>query len=152
MEEMSTSTMKQTHPDLLVPPHILAALLRLTIEGEWQAGSEEQEQITAHLATCQYCRSALIGLLSMIQEQERREASGETSAHDILTHFVAIDHEIAAIDDEQIGAYAEAIVYKGRKNANRLFPRLAKHVRKCTSCNSRLKATLAFLRKSNTVK
>ncbi len=94
--------MDKTHPDLLVPPHILVALIHLTIGGEWQTDYMEQEQMTTHLVTCQLCRSALIGLLSIMQEYERRNVSSETSAHDILTQFVTIDQKIAAVEAEQM--------------------------------------------------
>ena len=69
----------------------------------------------------------------------------DTTARNLLTQFVTIHHEIAAHDYEQMGAYAEAMKAEGRKKADKRFPILAEHLRKCSSCNSWLEETLAFL-------
>jgi len=69
----------------------------------------------------------------------------EIPAHNLLTQFVTIHHEIAVQDYEHMGAYAEAIMAEGREEANKRFSVLAEHIRKCSSCNSWLEETLAFL-------
>ena len=69
----------------------------------------------------------------------------ESQAHNLLTQFATINHEIAAHDYEQMGAYAEAIKAEGRKKADKRFPVIAEHIRKCASCRSWLNETLAFL-------
>lgn len=69
----------------------------------------------------------------------------ETPARNLLTQFVAIHHEIAVQDYEHMGAYAEAIISKGREEADKRFSLLAEHIRKCSSCKSMLEETLAFL-------
>jgi hypothetical protein len=63
----------------------------------------------------------------------------------LLARFVTIHHEIEAQEYEQMGAYAEAIVAGGRKKADKRFPILAEHVRRCPGCKSTLEETLAFL-------
>ena len=72
----------------------------------------------------------------------------ETPAHNLLTQFETIHHEIAVQDYEHMGAYAEAIKIEGRKKADKRFPVLAEHIRKCASCRSWLEETLAFLNES----
>ncbi len=51
----------------------------------------------------------------------------------------------AAQEYEQMGAYAEAIVAKGREEADKHFPVLADHIKRCPGCKSTLEAILAFL-------
>jgi hypothetical protein len=84
-------------------------------------------------------------LLSADQEYERLNSSQEAPVHNLLTLFVTIHHEIEARDYEQMGAYAEAIIADGREEADKRFPVLAEHVRRCSSCKSTLEDTLAFL-------
>jgi hypothetical protein len=144
MEENKATVKDKVRPDLLVPPHIVDKLFHLVL-GEWQPDSSQQEQLIVHLTECPYCRTALIVLLSADQEYERLSSSPEAPVHNLLTQFVTIHHEIEAQDYEQMGAYAEAIIAKGREEADKRFPVLAEHVRSCLSCASTLEETLAFL-------
>jgi hypothetical protein len=144
MEENKATVKDKVRPDLLVPPHIVDKLFHLVL-GEWQPDSSQQEQLIVHLTECPYCRTALIVLLSADQEYERLNNSPEAPVHNLLTQFVTIHHEIEAQDYEQMGAYAEAIIAKGREEADKRFPVLAEHVRSCLSCASTLEDTLAFL-------
>ena len=145
MEDKRSTVMDKVRPDLLVPPHIVDKLFHL-VAGEWQPDASQQEQLVVHLTECRYCRTTLIVLLSADQEDERLNRSQEAPAHDLLTRFVSIHHEIEANDYEQMGAYAEAIIAKGREEADKRFPVLAEHVRRCSSCTSTLEETLAFLK------
>lgn len=149
MEDKSTPTMEKTQPNLCIPPHILDELFRL-ITGEWQPSPAKQQQVIAHLATCSHCRTALIVLLSAVEKQEQLDTPGKTSAHDILTSFVAIHHELAALDHEQMGTYAEMLVSSGQKEADKHFPILALHISKCPGCQSQLKGILTFLKGGDT--
>jgi hypothetical protein len=144
MEEKKASVMDKVRPDLLVPPHIVGKLIHLVV-GEWQPDLSQQEQLVAHLTECPYCRTALIILLSADQEYERLNSSPEAPVHNLLTQFVTIHHELEVQDYEHMGAYAEAIIAKGREKADKRFPVLAKHVRKCSCCTSTLEEILAFL-------
>ncbi len=144
MEDKRASVMDKVHPDLLVPPHIVDRLYHLVL-GEWQPDPSQQEQLVAHLTECRYCRTFLIVFLSADQEYERLNASPEAPVHNLLTRLVAIHHEIEAQDYEQMGAYAEAIIAVGREEADKRFPALAEHVRRCPNCQSMLEDTLAFL-------
>ncbi len=144
MEDKRATVMDKVHPDLLVPPHIVDKLFHL-VAGEWQPDPSQQEQLVAHLTECCYCRTSLIVLLSADQEYERLNSTPEAPVHNLLTRFVTIHHEIEAQDYEKMGAYAEAIIAKGREEADKRFPVLAEHVGRCSSCTSTLEETLAFL-------
>ncbi len=144
MEEKKATVMDKVRPDLLVPPHIVGKLIHLVV-GKWQPDPAQQEQLVVHLTECPYCRTALIVLLSADQEYERLNISPEAPVHNLLTQFVTIHHEIEAQDYEHMGAYAEAIIAEGREEADKRFPVLAEHVRRCSSCKSTLEDTLAFL-------
>jgi predicted anti-sigma-YlaC factor YlaD len=148
MEDKRAIIKDKVSPDLLVSPHIVSELLHVVM-GEWQPESSQQEQLVVHLTECEYCRTALVVLLSADQEYEMAtNSSTETPARNLLTQFVTIHHEIAIQDFEQMGAYAEAIKAVGRKEADKRFLVLAEHIRKCASCRAWLEETLAFLNES----
>jgi len=144
MKEKKAIVMDKVRPDLLVPPHIVGKLIHLVV-GEWQPDPSQQEQLIGHLTGCPYCRTALIVLLSAEQEYEKLNSSPESSARNLLARFVTIHHEIEAQEYEQMGAYAEAIVAGGRKKADKRFPILAEHIRRCSGCKTTLEETLTFL-------
>jgi hypothetical protein len=144
MEDKKASVLDKVRPELLIPPHIVDKLFHL-VAGEWQPDPAQQEQLVAHLTECRYCRTSLIVLLSADQKYERLNSSQEAPVHNLLTQFVTIHHEIEALDYEHMGAYAEAIIAEGREEADKRFPVLAEHVRRCSSCKSTLEETLAFL-------
>jgi hypothetical protein len=144
MEDKKATIKDEVIPDLLVSPHIVNELFHVVM-GEWQLDSTQQEQMVGHLGECEYCRTALLILLSADQEYETLKNYPDTPARNLLTQFVTIHHEISVHDYEQMGAYAEAIKAEGRKKADKRFPILAEHIRKCSSCNSWLEETLAFL-------
>jgi len=144
MENKKATIIDRVHPDLLIPPHIVGKLFHLVM-GEWQPDSSQQEQLVEHVSECHYCRTSLLVLLTAEQEYERLNNYPETSAHNLLKQFVTIHHEIEGQDYEHLGAYAEAIIAKGREEADKRFPILGEHIRKCSSCKSTLEATLAFL-------
>ncbi len=147
MEDKHATIQDEVIPDLLVSPHIVNELFNIVI-GECELDSTQQEQIVEHLSGCEYCRKALLALLSTDQEYELSKNNAETPAHNLLKRFETIHHEIAVHDYEQMGAYAEAIKAEGRKKADKRFPVIAEHIRKCASCRSWLNETLAFLNES----
>jgi hypothetical protein len=140
MKDKKAAIMVKAHPDLLVPPHVLDKLFQL-VAGEWQPDPIEQEQLVAHFMECPYCRTALIVLLSAELEGE----GPESSVRSLLTRFVALHQEIEAQEYEHMGAYAEAIVAKGREEADKSFPLLVEHIKRCPGCASTLEEILAFL-------
>ena len=144
MKEKKATVVDKVHPELLASPHIVGKLIHLVL-GEWQLAPAQQEQLVAHLTGCPYCRTALIVLLSAEQEYEKLYSYPEVSARNLLARFVTIHREIEAQEYERMGAYAEAIVAKGREKAEKRFPILAEHIRRCSSCKSTLEETLAFL-------
>ncbi len=147
MEDKKATIKDKVSPDLLVSPHIVSELFHLVM-GEWQPDSSQQEQLVVHLGECHYCRTSLIVLLSADQEYEMANSYTETPARNLLTQFVTIHHEIEVQDYEHIGAYAEGIMGEGREEADKRFPVLAEHIRKCPSCKSWLEETLDFLNES----
>ena len=140
--------LSKVHPDLLVPPHIVGKLIHLVV-GDLQPDPFQQEELVAHLIACPYCRTALIVLLSAQEEYERLGNAPETPARNLLQRFVTIHHEIEAQEYEHMGAYAETIATEGKEVADRRFPILAEHVRRCSSCKSTLEETLAFLKEDD---
>ena len=144
MKDKKAAIMVKAHPDLLVPPHVVDKLFQL-VAGEWQPDPTEQEQLVAHFMECLYCRTALIVWLSAELEEESSKSSTESTVRSLLTRFVAIHHEIEAREYEHMGAYAEAIVAKGREEADKSFSLLADHIKRCPGCKSTLEAILAFL-------
>ena len=144
MEDKKATIIDKVSPDLLLSPHILSDLFHLVM-GEWKPDSSQLEQLVIHLEECRYCRTHLLVLLTADQEYERLSSSTETSAQNLLKQFVTIHHEIQSQDYEHLGAYAEAIIDKGREAADKCFPALVEHLRKCSSCTSALEDTLAFL-------
>jgi hypothetical protein len=145
--EDNRATINKVHPDLLMSPHIMSELFQVVI-GKLQLDSSQQEQMVNHLRYCEYCRTSLIVLLSAEQKQEIMNDRVEIPVHALLTQFVAIHHEIAIHDYEHMGAYAEAIHAVGRTEADKRFPVLAGHIKRCTSCQSWLEETLEFLDES----
>jgi hypothetical protein len=147
MEDKHATIKDEVIPDLLVSPHIVDELFYVVM-GELQIDSTQQEQIVEHLSACEYCRKALLVLLSADSENDMSNNYTDPSVHNLLTQFATINHEIAAHDFEQMGAYAEAIKAEGRKKADKRFSVLAGHIRKCASCRSWLQETLDFLNES----
>ena len=147
MEDKHATIKDEVIPDLLVSPHIVYELFHIVM-GECQLDSTQQEQMVEHLSRCEYCRQALLALLSTDQEYEMSNNFIEPSAHDLLTRFETIHQEIAVHDYEQMGAYAEAITFEGKKKADKRFSVLAEHIKKCASCRSWLKELLTFLNES----
>jgi hypothetical protein len=131
-------------PDLLISPHIVPQLIDL-IAGQSHAGNDLQEQLVSHLTECEACRTALIILLDVAREADRRSNLPERAASDVLARFVTIHQRLAAQEYERMGAYAEAIVARGKEEAGRRFPVLATHVEECPNCRMALEATLTFL-------
>ena len=134
-------------PDLLVSPHVLPLLMEL-FAGDIQQALSQQEQLLAHLKTCHYCRTAVMVLLSYVQEYDHRNNNPEEPTRDLLARFASISRAIDAREAqefERLGAYAEAIVAYGREKAAQRFPDVAAHLKICTDCYSAIEATVASL-------
>jgi hypothetical protein len=147
MEEDNAKIITVVGPDLLVPPHIHPLLMEL-FAGNIQQASSQQEQLLAHLATCHYCRTAVMVLLSYAQEFDYRNNDPEKPTRDLLSHFANISRAIEtreAQEFERLGAYAEAIVAEGREKAVQRFPGIAAHLKICPDCRSAVEATTASI-------
>lgn len=147
MEEQRATVKDSSQVDLLVVPHIVGKLIDL-LRGAWQPEPFQQDQLVAHLMECSSCRAALIVLLSAEWAGEKRHCEAETTISNLLRQLKTIRREIEAQGYESMGAYAEAIVARGREEAEKQFPILAEHIRRCSSCKSMLEETVAFLRET----
>ncbi len=145
MKEDNQAAITEFSPDLFVPPHVLPVLMEL-FAGEVQKAFEQQEQLLAHLVACHYCRTAVVTLLGLVQEYDRRNNAVDEVAHNLLVRFADISHEIETSEAhayERLGAYAEAIVAEGQDKAERRFPDVAVHIKLCPDCRSAVEATVA---------
>ena len=134
-------------PDLLVPPHVLSLLMEL-FAGDRQQALSQQKQLLAHLATCHYCRTAVMVLLSYAQEYDHRNNNPEKPICDLLARFAGISHAIEAREAqefERLGVYAEAIANEGQEKAAQRFPDVASHLNICPDCRSSIEATVALI-------
>jgi hypothetical protein len=147
MNEDRATVMSEVGPDLFVPPHVLSVLMEL-FAGDRQQALSQQEQLLAHLTTCLYCRTAVVVLLSIAQEYDRRNNDPEEPAHDLLMRFANISHALEAHEYECLGTYAEAIAAEGRDKAEQRFPDVVAHLRTCLDCRSVLEATVTFITES----
>jgi hypothetical protein len=131
-------------PDLFVPPHILPLLMEL-FAGDKQQAVSHQEQLVAHLLTCHYCRTAVIVLLGVVQEYDRRNNDAQEPARDLLVNMARISREIEAGEaraDERLGAYADTFVHEGQEEAERCFPDVAAHLKICPDCSALVEMTV----------
>ena len=145
-----------TGPDLLVPPHVFTGAFDVCVGAE-TPDPVWQEHLVAHLGDCTYCRTAVIYLLCVAQEADRRSDSEDRQAGQVLEQFAHIHRTLEAAEQrraraeaaawERMGAYAEAIVAIGSAAADEepRFAALAAHVASCQDCRSCLDGTLAFL-------
>lgn len=150
MKEDNAPVISEIGPDLFLPPHVLSVLMEL-FAGERQQVLSQQEQLLTHLTTCHFCRTAVVVLLGLAQEYDRRNNDPEEPAHDLLVRFANISRAIEAREArefERLGAYAEAIVAEGRDKADLRFPDVAAHLRICPDCRSALEATVSSITES----
>src|SRR5438270_8260325 len=93
MKEDNSVDRPEVGPDMFVPPHVLPSLMEL-FAGESQRVLSQQEQLLAHIATCHYCRTAIMVLLSYELEYDRRSEYPEDPTRDLLMLFANITHKI----------------------------------------------------------
>lgn len=150
MTEKIAAIVGEVHPNLLEPPHVLGTLIEFMV-GERQPDffQQEQQELVAHVVVCEYCRTAIIVMLTAAKEYEQSSEHPDTSVYDLLDRFVGMHHKIQSWEHEQMGAYAEALVAQGEEEANRRFPALAKHISACPDCQAALEDTVAFLHESD---
>jgi hypothetical protein len=146
MRKDSADVITESGPDLLVSPHVLPQLMEL-FAGDTQQALSQQKQLIEHIATCHYCRTAVMVLLSYAQEYDRRY-NPEEPAQDLLERFATISRKIEAREArefERLGAYAETIVNEGQEKAAQRFPDIAAHLNNCSDCRRTIEATIAFI-------
>lgn len=139
-----TTTRFEVPPDLMESPHVLPLLMEL-FAGDRQQAFSQQEQIYTHLAMCEYCRAAVIVLLSTAQDYDHRNNNAEGPIHDLLARFTQINDAIEEHEYERLGVYVEMVVAKGQDQANLRFPDIAMHLKTCSDCRSAVIATIASI-------
>ncbi len=145
MEEETLS--RSDGPDLLSPPHVLAALMEL-FAGDKQQALSQQDQMIAHITACHQCRTAVMVLLSYAQEYDRRNDLSEEPTRELVTRFAHISRAIEmreAHEFERLAVYAETIHSEGQEQAAERYPALVAHLQICPECRSAVEATVAFL-------
>ena len=147
MKGKKTILMEKKHPELLVAPHVVDRLFHL-LAGEWQPDASLEKQLMAHFIECSFCRTASIGLLLAEQELEGLSTDPENPFRHFIERLVTILYEIEAVEHEDMGAYAEAIITVGKTEADKRFSQFAEHISRCPKCQSALEETLAFLNES----
>src|SRR5450755_3138421 len=93
MKEDNATIISEVGPDLFVPPHVLPVLMEL-LGGDRQQSLSQREQLLAHLAICNYCRTAVVLVLNVAQKYDRRSNDSEEPTRDLLMRFANISREI----------------------------------------------------------
>lgn len=150
MKQKKSSVLYRVRPDLLVLPHVVDMLFHIFLD-DCQPTPLQQEQLVTHLTECSQCRTLLITLLLTEQKYEKSNGSADSLIDDLFVRFVHIHHEIESQKAELLGAYAEAIMVKGRARADRQFPTIAEHMKTCQDCQNDLEETLTFLRETEEI-
>lgn len=153
MQEEHAGIRSKIGPDLLSPPHILPMLMEL-LAGDSPPDLSQQEQLFAHLATCHYCRTAVLFLLKVAQGYDRLNNNPEKPIRDLLARFENISREAEAREAreswefERMGAYTEATVAVGQEKADQAFPDIVAHLQICPDCRSTVQTTVAAITES----
>lgn len=144
MKKDNATVMHEVEADLLEPPHVIPILMEL-FAGDRQQALSQQKQLLSHLTECEKCRSAILILLSIAQEYDRRNNDSEEPAHDLLRRFVSIECMMQERAYERFGAYVETIVAEGQDEADLRFPEIAAHLKVCSDCQAWLIVTVALI-------
>ena len=129
----TTALLVQSSDTLDQPPHILPALIEL-VRDEGRPTAVEEEQQLAHLAECLSCQDALRALLAIELDRDRQAGITEEPVWKLISRLSDIREETRIRDD--IPAYIEALELWGSEEAQKRYPRLVEHLRKCKSCQS----------------
>jgi hypothetical protein len=132
---------------------MLSALMEL-LAGDTPPDLSQQDQLLSHLATCHYCRTAVIFLLKVAEGYDLRNNNPGEPVRKLLAQFEQICREAEAREAreaqkfERMGAYAEAIADAGQEKADERFPDIAAHVRICPDCRASIQSTVNAIRES----
>src|ERR1700730_7164767 len=125
------------------PPHILHQLMEI-VEGDWQPTPTEQEQLLAHLVECEYCQITLRVLVEARLVEGSPGSSSEDPARKLLARLGEFVQKKQA-HYEQIAAYIETLEAHGEKAANKKYPELAEHLKRCKECQILVQSTRALI-------
>lgn len=151
MKEENAGIVSKIGPNLLEPPHILPFLMEL-LAGERPSDLSQPEQLVEHLATCHYCRAAVIFLLKVAQDYDRINNNPDKPIRDLLEQFEHISRGVEAREAreawefERMGAYSEAIADVGQEKADESFPDIAAHMQICPDCWAAIQSTVAAIK------
>lgn len=151
MEQENAGILSKIGPDLLAPPHILTELMEI-LAGDSPPDPSRQEQLISHLATCHYCRTAVVFLLKVAEGYDQINNNPEEPIRDLLAQFEHLSRQAEAREAreawefERMGAYAEAIAADGQEKADQSFPDIAAHVQICPDCRASIQSTVAAIK------
>ncbi len=126
------------------PPHVLPQLINI-LTGQYQVLPAQQEQRWAYLAECVQCQEFLRRYLAKMIEYDKAQGTLEGQAPELLTQLTHIMHEQLK---EDIPAYVETLEEQNEEEANRRFPRFAKHLSICRDCQTAVQDLHCWLSQS----
>ena len=99
-----------------------------------------------HIIACEDCRRSIGTFIATSKDAEQAESYLGTINSDLLTKITQIIQEIDAQNDTS--AYIEILEVQGKEAAERRFPLLANHIKRCQACQSQLEETLTLLHRA----
>ena len=120
-------------------PEILVAL----VTGAWEPTPLERQHLLEHLITCVPCRVILGACVILYTEKE----SSKEQAHQVVDAFRAsLQEALHGIDfQNKLSAYIDIMVAQGEKQADKQFPDLAAHLKRCQVCRDVVEDTVFLL-------
>lgn len=110
--------------------HIESNLIDMAV-GTWQPTSPEMDNLVDHLMGCLYCQVTLGVLLATQQNADKSENDAQRKALLLLAGAI---REMQIQDD--ICPYIDVLEAVGVEEANKQFPILASHLKRCKACRS----------------
>lgn len=122
--------------------HPLEILLAL-VTGTWEPMPLERQHLLEHLLTCIPCRVMLGASVILYAEKE----SAKEQAQDVVDAFRAsLQEALHGIDfQNKLSAYIDMLEALGEEQADRQFPDLAAHLKRCQVCRDVVEDTVFLL-------
>lgn len=131
-------------PEILhEPPHVMAELFQL-VQGEWHPSPAEKKRLLAHIVECLHCQILLEMFVAAELEYNRSHGLDEVPVRALFDRLKELIHKTQQ-EPENIGAYIEALDLYGKKEANKMYPVMANHLKKCKACKSAVDETRTLL-------
>jgi hypothetical protein len=122
--------------------HPLEILLAL-VTGTWEPMPLERQHLLEYLLTCIPCRVMLGASVILYAEKE----SAKEQAQDVVDAFRAsLQEALHGIDfQNKLSAYIDMLEALGEEQADRQFPDLAAHLKRCQVCRDVVEDTVFLL-------